>query len=234
MPLEILGKRLRWLRDKKRLAQKEVAAEIGMTLNAYQKYESGERDPKLEVLIKLTKLFETSADFLLGLKDITPTYDGIMDKYDSLRKDIDETNMQINVYTSRGYDLMERVKDVKESSPNYLTEDRMEVRKLEEQLAVVKEKKMQLEFDNHKAVSAYFNLISEYFMYIIEIPGVDLENDKIMSELMPIEITVSDGYQSNFAVTIKGKNGLYHSIDNFKTKEDAEKEKERIENLIKH
>ncbi|MGG3890304.1 helix-turn-helix domain-containing protein [Metabacillus fastidiosus] len=73
MSLNILSIRLKWLREKKRLSQKEIAAEIGVkTVNAYQKWEYGEREPKLETLGKLAKLFEVSADFILGLSDDTP------------------------------------------------------------------------------------------------------------------------------------------------------------------
>lgn len=70
--MEILAKRVKWLRERERLAQKEVAAHIGLSYSGYSKIEYNERDPKLDVLIKIANLFEVSTDFLLGLDSLLP------------------------------------------------------------------------------------------------------------------------------------------------------------------
>ena len=50
--------------------QKDVANYLGITINAYRKYEYGEREPSFAFLIKLCEYFNVSADYLLGLSDI--------------------------------------------------------------------------------------------------------------------------------------------------------------------
>jgi len=60
---------LKQLRKEKGVDQKTIATAIGVTESAYANYEQGRREPSNQVLIKLCKYFDVSADFLLGLKD---------------------------------------------------------------------------------------------------------------------------------------------------------------------
>ena len=62
-----MNKRLKLLRKTKGVSQKDVAKAIGVTLSAYSNYEQGIREPSNEILIKLCKYFDVSADYLLGL-----------------------------------------------------------------------------------------------------------------------------------------------------------------------
>ena len=59
---------LKKYRLSKDLTQREIAEFIGMTANAYQKYELGTRVPKLDVLIQLADIFHVSLDELVGRK----------------------------------------------------------------------------------------------------------------------------------------------------------------------
>ncbi len=61
--------RLKQLRREKGVTQKIVAKAIGVTESAYSNYEQGLREPSNQVLINLSKYFEVSTDYLLGLKD---------------------------------------------------------------------------------------------------------------------------------------------------------------------
>lgn len=56
---------LKLLRKKKELTQKQVAEELGMTQQNYQKWESGKSSPSGETLEKLSEYFGVSIDFLL-------------------------------------------------------------------------------------------------------------------------------------------------------------------------
>ena len=58
-------KRIRELRERKGLTQKEVAGVLGMSQPGYAKYETGENDPPTHVLLKLADFYETSVDYLL-------------------------------------------------------------------------------------------------------------------------------------------------------------------------
>lgn len=59
------GERLRALRVKHSLRQKDVAERLGISESAYGYYEQGRREPSQEVLIKLAEIFDVSIDYLL-------------------------------------------------------------------------------------------------------------------------------------------------------------------------
>ena len=62
-------KRIRDLREDKDLNQTEVAKMLGMSQTGYSKYETGENDIPTQVLIKLSKLYHASIDYMLGMSD---------------------------------------------------------------------------------------------------------------------------------------------------------------------
>ena len=63
------GSRIRDLRDEMGLTQIELAARIGIAHNTIAQYENGKCKMSIDVLIKIVKVMETSADYLLGLRD---------------------------------------------------------------------------------------------------------------------------------------------------------------------
>lgn len=66
--------RIRDLRSDKDWSQVEVAKVLNMSQTGYSKYETGENDIPTHVLIKLSALYETSVDYLLGLTDERKPY----------------------------------------------------------------------------------------------------------------------------------------------------------------
>ena len=70
MENNIIGQRLRTLREKTKLSQaKLVAAVGGVKQSAYARYELGEILPPYTVLIKFADYFSVSLDYLLGRTD---------------------------------------------------------------------------------------------------------------------------------------------------------------------
>lgn len=61
-----LPNNLRILRKKHDMRQKDVADYLSITQTAYSYYESGLREPDINTLIKLAKLFNVSLDILVG------------------------------------------------------------------------------------------------------------------------------------------------------------------------
>lgn len=61
--------RIRELRVDSDMSQYEVAKHLGMSQTGYSKYETGEVPPPVQVIIKLSRLYKTSADYILGLTD---------------------------------------------------------------------------------------------------------------------------------------------------------------------
>ena len=64
-----MGAKLRTLRTENNLTQKQVADRIGLAISAVSSYESGTRYPSYEALIKLSRIFHVSTDYLLGLTE---------------------------------------------------------------------------------------------------------------------------------------------------------------------
>lgn len=60
------GERLKTLRIENGLTQKQVAERVGVAVSAISSYEGGIRLPSYGVLIKLSKLYHVTTDFLLG------------------------------------------------------------------------------------------------------------------------------------------------------------------------
>lgn len=62
-------KRIRDLREDNDMTQKELCSIINIHVNQYQKYERGEREIPVKYLIKLSKIYNVSTDYILGLTD---------------------------------------------------------------------------------------------------------------------------------------------------------------------
>lgn len=58
--------RLKELRDKSGMTQKEVAKKIGCTVQTYARYERGDREPDIDTLKRLADYFYVSVDYLIG------------------------------------------------------------------------------------------------------------------------------------------------------------------------
>ena len=67
--MNALSKNLKDLREEMGLSQSELSVELHFNQSTISKWESGKREPSIEVLIIISKFFKVSADYLLGLKD---------------------------------------------------------------------------------------------------------------------------------------------------------------------
>jgi transcriptional regulator with XRE-family HTH domain len=66
---KMLAKRLRELREENEYTQKDIADKIGLTKSAYGYYERGKSVPDAQTLVQLSKIFDVTTDYLLGLSD---------------------------------------------------------------------------------------------------------------------------------------------------------------------
>ncbi len=66
--------RLRDLREDSDRNQTELAALLGMSQTGYSKYETGENEVPVSILVKLADIYQTSTDYLLGRTDIKTPY----------------------------------------------------------------------------------------------------------------------------------------------------------------
>lgn len=66
---EILAKRLKECRKEKGYTQMQVSIYCDITERAYQNYELMNREPKIEILVRIADLYEVSLDYLTGRTD---------------------------------------------------------------------------------------------------------------------------------------------------------------------
>ena len=66
--------RIRDMREDHDLSKTKLAKMLGMSQTGYSKYETGENDIPIEILIHLSEIYQTSVDYLLGLTDETERY----------------------------------------------------------------------------------------------------------------------------------------------------------------
>lgn len=65
-----MGKRIRDLRLSKKLSQTQLAKLIKTTQDTISLWELGKSYPSIDCVIELVKVFNVSADYLLGIKEI--------------------------------------------------------------------------------------------------------------------------------------------------------------------
>ena len=58
--------RLKELRKKKGISQLRLASDLNTTQNTISRYETGEREPGIDELIKIADYFNVSVDYLIG------------------------------------------------------------------------------------------------------------------------------------------------------------------------
>lgn len=65
----VLGTRLKQLREKHNLTQKRAAVIFGLTNYQLSRYESGQSNPDPDLIAKFADYYEVSTDYLLGRVD---------------------------------------------------------------------------------------------------------------------------------------------------------------------
>ena len=59
--------RIKELREAKRLSQQRLAIEVNISQAMISKYELGQAEPDIQMIITLSKFFNVSTDYLLGV-----------------------------------------------------------------------------------------------------------------------------------------------------------------------
>lgn len=62
-------RRIRDIREDSDLTQKQMAKTLNCSQQVYSNYELGQRDIPTDILIRLSKFYDVSVDYLLGLTD---------------------------------------------------------------------------------------------------------------------------------------------------------------------
>lgn len=64
---------LREIRIRRKLKIKEVSDYLCCVPSVYSRYENGKREPSIDVLLKLSKLYSVSVDYLIGNDEVIDT-----------------------------------------------------------------------------------------------------------------------------------------------------------------
>lgn len=80
--MSILGKRIKSLREENKIQQTEFAKIIGVSNVVLSRYETGDRKPDYDTLIKIAEHFDVTIDYLLGRSDDpSKTYDEELEEF---------------------------------------------------------------------------------------------------------------------------------------------------------
>ena len=94
---ETFGQRLLRLRKEKGLTQNDIADKVNVTAQAVSKWENDQASPDIDVLVKLSDIFEISLDKLLGKEKKTVE---LIDK--PTKKELDKMFLRIRVFSADG------------------------------------------------------------------------------------------------------------------------------------
>ena len=64
----MFSEKLKVLRTAKKMSQKDLADKVGVAKSVVSFYESGDRFPSYDVLIKISRIFNVTTDYLLGVE----------------------------------------------------------------------------------------------------------------------------------------------------------------------
>ena len=67
--------RIKELRESKGMTQVRLSIELEVSQETVSAYEKGKHYPSVEVLIKLSEIFDASTDYILGLSDVKKLID---------------------------------------------------------------------------------------------------------------------------------------------------------------
>lgn len=93
--MEIFIKRFKEILEEKNIKQKEIADRVGVSEVTISRYLTGERIPRMDVVLKLASYLNVSIDYLLGNSDIKNLQTKeVNDIIDPLLEDIDSLSSE--------------------------------------------------------------------------------------------------------------------------------------------
>lgn len=151
-----LSKRIKVLRGE--LSQKDFADRLGISLRAYQNYESGERLPPADVIEKISELCQVTADFILMGKELVdrPAVRSVMKKLEDIATDDDIWTMPLSDFLDK-YEKPLEAAFVAESPEEYAPARDPRIDKIVEMFNELDEAGRQHIFDHVQATKRFIN-----------------------------------------------------------------------------
>lgn len=86
----MLGMRIKNLRKKVGLTQKQLADKLNIAPSTVAMYEAGKRDPDTETLKMMSKIFDVTTDYLLGNESKVVTQEHLDNVHDFIKSELGE------------------------------------------------------------------------------------------------------------------------------------------------
>lgn len=222
--MKVLAERMKWLREKNRLAQKEVAANIGVTLSGIQKMEYGTSMPKVETLVKIADFFDISTDFLLGRVSYTNDLNDVLSKIRELESELEMIKNEYAVTMMNISEIREKVLFNAKDKGFTDKETMMYTQMLDHKLHSVR----RIEYKREDLKKELAKCLYQYFNSVIDIPGFKVKEDSILKYYLPIVEVRADLFDE-FALQIFVEEiGLIGTYSIYETEEAAIKAKEKL------
>lgn len=226
--MEVLAKRLKWLREKHRYSQKEVAEMVGMSTGAIQKMEYGTRDPNLEVLSSLCDVYNVSADFLLGRTHNIGDIDTTSMRVHSLQARL-EANQEYLLEVSLQINMMEY--EINELSMKGNASDSIRAREMK--LMELQSRKEVIEKQSYKLRENLNSEIIGYIEELVNIPESKPYEDSVIRRFQPFEFSVQTNIFEKYNIFLSGKGvGFSTYFGEYDVPEIAELEGEKLLKLL--
>lgn len=77
---EMIGERIQYLREEKKLTQKELAKALSLSTSSLASYEQNARKPSVDTVIELARFFDVTSDYILELTNKPINLEAILKK----------------------------------------------------------------------------------------------------------------------------------------------------------
>ena len=84
-----LSENIRFFRKQRKMTQEKLAESLGVTVGAVYKWESGQSQPELNLLVEMADFFDTSVDVLLGYRIKDNRLDSALERMNAYCKTLD-------------------------------------------------------------------------------------------------------------------------------------------------
>lgn len=100
----MFSKRLKYLRNQKKVTQQQIADYLGISRQGYAKYENSQSEPDHRTIRKLASFFDVTTDYLLGLSEDSKPSSKLPELTEKDEKDIaKDLEKIINNISTDGY-----------------------------------------------------------------------------------------------------------------------------------
>jgi len=223
--MEVLGKRLKWLRNQNRYSQKEMAEKIGMSASGLQKIENNERDPKLDILVKFCDIYKVSADFLLGRNNETPELEDVSQNILFAFVRHERFKEELNELLMKKYDLESSIRHMEYTlKSDECIHDRRPINDSLKQrkfiLESIEKDIVNKEKDLRSVNKELSDNLYHYLSVLLELPEAEPSEDHNVKRFAPYNFEIQPDIFGEYSIHLSGKGigfighyGVYESVD---------------------